>query len=396
MAGRTVLINWRLSGFFGWGVYGLNLALQWCADPDLSAITSVAIREKDLALDPLRRRSLQAFIDRSHEFQAKLKRHANGIATVQAACVNYFDHRFVVGRTAHDVRLVGSPTVGVTFFETAHLDPQALARAARYPAMVTGSTWNSDLLRAHGLQNVRMVIQGVDPTLFHPAPRLGLHGDRFLIFSGGKLERRKGQDIVMIAARRFAERRPDALLVTAWHAPVTGYANSLNEGGTTTPVLFDATGQVDVVRWAAANGLGADNILDLGLVPNAMMPTLLREMDVALFPNRAEGGTNLVAMECMACGVPTILSRNTGHLDLIEDGNCYPLVQQNALPGAEAGFGDIAGWGESDVDEILEHLERVYAHRAEARARGLRGAARLSELSWARTAAQMKDVVLAA
>lgn len=396
MTARTVFINWRLSSFYGWGVYGLNLALQWCADPDLSAITSTAVLERHLALDPLRRRSLQTLIDRSHEFQAKLTPYAKGTATVQAPCMNCCDHRFVVGKMAHGVQLTGSPTVGVTFFETAHLQPDAVSRAASYPAMVAGSTWNLDLLRAYGLQNVRLVIQGVDPTLFHSGPRLGLYRDRFLIFSGGKLERRKGQDIVMIAARRFAERHADALLVTAWHAPITYYANSLDEGGLTTPVLFDAAGEVDVVGWAAANGLGPDNILDLGIVPNAMMPALLREMDVALFANRAEGGTNLVAMECMACGVPTILSRNTGHLDLIEDDNCYPLVQQNALPGAEAGFGDIAGWGESDVDEILEQLERVYAHRAEARARGLRGAARLGELSWARTAAQMKDVVLTA
>jgi glycosyltransferase involved in cell wall biosynthesis len=100
-------------------------------------------------------------------------------------------------------------------------------------------------------------------------------------------------------------------------------------------------------------------------------------------------------MECMACGVPTILSQNTGHLDLIEDDNCYPLIQQGALPGPEAGFGGVAGWGESDVEEALEQLERVYAHREEARARGQRGAATLSRLTWARTAAQMKDIVLA-
>jgi glycosyltransferase involved in cell wall biosynthesis len=50
------------------------------------------------------------------------------------------------------------------------------------------------------------------------------------------------------------------------------------------------------------------------------MPSVLQEMNVAVFPNRAEGGTNLVAMECMACGLPVILSGNTGHLDLIENG----------------------------------------------------------------------------
>src|SRR6185312_7140413 len=81
------------------------------------------------------------------------------------------------------------------------------------------------------------------------------------------------------------------------------------------------------------------------------------------------------------------------HLDLIEGDNCYPLAQQGALPGAEAGFEGVAGWGESDVDEIVESLERVYLRRAEARARGLRGAATLSRLTWADTARNMKALI---
>jgi glycosyltransferase involved in cell wall biosynthesis len=121
---------------------------------------------------------------------------------------------------------------------------------------------------------------------------------------------------------------------------------------------------------------------------------VLREMDVALFPNRAEGGTNLVAMECMACGVPTILSANTGHLDLIEDGNCYPLTQQAPVAGQGAGVGPVPGWGESDVEEILDALERAYRDRSDARRRGRKGAEKLQDLTWAATAAAMKSIVL--
>jgi glycosyltransferase involved in cell wall biosynthesis len=396
MSARAVFINWWLSSFTGWGVYGLNLALQWCADPDLAAAGSQPISGEAVSLDPLRWAALGPVIGRSRAFQEDLKGFENDAVTAHAPCLNGYDQSFEVARVAHGVVLTGMPTLGVTFFETPRLEADAVTRAAAHPVMVAGSTWNADLLAAHGLTNVRKVLQGVDPTLFNPGPRLGVLPDRFLIFSGGKLERRKGQDIVLTVARRFIERHPDALLVTAWHAPMTGYVRTLDDGGLTTPVLFHPNGAVDVAGWAQANGIGPGNLLDLGAAPNAMMPGLLREMDVALFANRAEGGTNLVAMECMACGVPTILSQNTGHLDLIEDSNCYPLTQQGALPGPEAGFGGVAGWGESDVDEALEQLERVYAHREEARARGQRGAATLSRLSWARTAAQMKEIVLGA
>jgi glycosyltransferase involved in cell wall biosynthesis len=241
---------------------------------------------------------------------------------------------------------------------------------------------------------VRTVLQGVDPALFHPAPRRGLMPDRFLVFSGGKLERRKGQDLVLAAFRVFAQRHPDALLVTAWHSPWPKVARTLDVSGLAAPVPFAGSGAADVTGWAVASGVPANQILDLGLIPNASMPPVLREMDVALFPNRCEGGTNLVAMECMACGVPAILSRNSGHLDLIEDGNCYPLERQAGLAGKEGPFNGVSGWGESDVDEIVAALEAAYADRDDARRRGLAGAQTLSRHSWAATARGMKDAVL--
>jgi len=40
--------------------------------------------------------------------------------------------------------------------------------------------------------------------------------DRFLIFSGGKLEFRKGQDIVLKEVSRFRKRHPETLLIALW------------------------------------------------------------------------------------------------------------------------------------------------------------------------------------
>lgn len=394
MTRAAIYIDWTPSSYFGWGVYGLNLALHWTADPEITAIGTHPVSPRVMAVDPLRMRVLRDFIGRSEVFHTRLAAFSNGVATVERPLLRHFDERFTPSAGAHGVVVSGKPTIGVTFFETAQLKPDAVARAAQYPLIVTGSTWNEEVLRAHDLTNVCTVLQGIDPTLFYPGPRIGHLSDRFLVFSGGKLERRKGQDIVIAAFRRFAETRPDALLVTAWHSPWPDVAQTLDAGGLVEPVIFDDAGKVDVLGWAAANGIGAQNILDLGMISNAQMPPVLREIDVALFPNRAEGGTNLVAMECMACGVPVILSANTGHLDLIEDGACYPLTQQGALPGREAGHGAATGWGESDVDEIVEQLERAYRHREEARVRGARGAAKLGGLTWAKTAREMKAIAL--
>ncbi len=394
MSQRSVYINWGVSSFFGWGVYGLNLVLNWALDPDLDPIGARTIATADISVDALRGRVLGPFIQRSKAFHKQLEQFRDGQASVQAPVIHGFDEGFNLGPVAHGVTLQGAPNLGATFFETTQLAPDAVARAAAFPAIVAGSSWNAHILRAHGLQNVHTILQGIDPTLFHIAPRQGLLADRFLVFSGGKLERRKGQDIVLAAFKIFAERHPEAMLVTVWKNAWPQLNSAINDSGLTEPVPFDAEGHADLAGWAAANGLGPANFTDLGFVPNAQMPTILREMDAAVFANRAEGGTNLVAMECMACGVPTILSRNTGHLDLIEDDNCYPLTQQGALAGREGGFEDVEGWGESDIGEVVEALERIFTHREEARRRGAAGAATLGRLTWAKTAAEMKGIVL--
>ncbi len=95
------------------------------------------------------------------------------------------------------------------------------------------------------------------------------------------------------------------------------------------------------------------------------MPTI-PVVVAAVFANRAEGGTNLVAMECMACGVPTILSRNTGHLDLIEDANCYPLTPRRAKAFlSERLRNGVQGWRQAGAAQGVEDIERVFAHREE-------------------------------
>jgi len=240
---------------------------------------------------------------------------------------------------------------------------------------------------------VTTVIQGVDPALFHPAQRQGVLSGRFMVFSGGKLELRKGQDLVMAGFARFAKRHPEALLVTAWHSPWPKLAATLDHSGRAAKLTFNDKGKPDLAQWARDNGLTDNQFLDLGSVPNALMPPILREMDVALFPNRSEGGTNLVAMEAMACGVPTIISANTGHTDLIDGNNCYALEQQATVAGEGGAVGSVAGWGDSSVDEIDEKLEQAYRDRTDARRRGERGAAKLAGFSWSRTADQMKRVV---
>ena len=392
---RRVVMQWHLSSFFGWGVYGLNLALNWASDPDIELLCGVEIRDRDVVIDAVRRHALEPCLTASNQLHQELAKFAGQAIDTNVPVLVGLLNDFTPGtRCAHDTVMKGKPEIGVVFFEIPQLEAGTLERARRYPLIVTGSTWNQDILREYGISQVETVIQGVDTTLFHPAPAAGYLKDRFLIFSAGNLELRKGQDIVLTAFRIFAERHPEALLVTAWHSPWPEVARNMELSRLVTPVPMTADGKLDVKGWAAANGVGADRVLDLGNVHNAQLPPILREMDVAVFANRSEGGTNLMAMEAMACGLPVVLSRNTGHLDLIRPDNCFALDRQRAINGSAAGVGGTPGWGDSDVDEVVEALETVWRDREEARRRGARAAEMMSGLTWAHTARRMKEVIL--
>src|SRR5262249_20952404 len=106
--------------------------------------------------------------------------------------------------------------IGLSF--TAHRMPQAILDRARasFTIMAAGSEWCRRLLGSLGLPAVT-VPQGVDPLLFNSGrAEKELFRDRFVVFSGGKFEVRKGHDIVIAAYKIFQDRHPDAMLVAAW------------------------------------------------------------------------------------------------------------------------------------------------------------------------------------
>jgi glycosyltransferase involved in cell wall biosynthesis len=390
---KSVLLGWQISTKHGWGVIGLNLALNWASDPQIESATSWFL--PDLTdIDPLRARAIAPFIKRSEEMHNILQRYANGRVNYNGTFLACLNNDCEPSLGAHQVTIIGKPSIGMIVFENRPPLPIGIERAKAFPCIVTGSTWNEKILRACKIKSVRTVLQGIDPTLFHPGPKCDFFKDRFLIFSGGKAEYRKAQDIVLAAFKIFSERHSEAMLVTAWHNLWPKLIQSLDWSGLLRPVVITKSNQIDVYGWATANEIPPNRIVDLGLVPNYRMPAILREMNIALFPNRAEGATNLVAMECMACGLPTILSRNTGHVDIIQNDSCYTLDEQRQTLRGFTDDGGWAGWGESQIDEVVERLEQAFFDPAEAARRGRRAAQRLAQRTWQATAAQMKDIVM--
>lgn len=371
----SIAVGWRPSSLSGWGVYGTNLLIQ------LKRMG----RNPVLYLAPHR---LDLDAETALLLKPVLQRQAHLDELLQKVGVLEFDFpvlhalRNDFHPPIEDQIARGNPNIGVIFFEDTEFSADGLVRARGYDRIVAGSEWNRQIAEARGLDHVVTVFQGVDTGLFRPRPRSTQFADRFVVFSGGKLEYRKAQDVVIAAFRAFHARHSEALLMLAWgnQWPAimpTIARSSFVEGKPD----IRADGTLDVGSWLERNGVARGSYIDLGLEPNRAMPAHLAAADVALFPNRCEPGTNLVAMEAMAAGVPCILALNTGQLDIAGAGHCYELRRQGPVSPYDPYLGT-EGWGEPDVEEAVEALETAYRDAARRKAVALAGAEFMKTFDW--------------
>ncbi|MFV3126464.1 glycosyltransferase family 4 protein [Niveispirillum sp. KHB5.9] len=366
---QNLALTWQLTEIHGWGLVGVHTALCLV---DRHQPPLLLEKPAFITMRPSTREKLEGLMPGYEQISALSAKHGGKkLMLHDCTMLHALGNGFIPGASS-DLYQGENGNIGVIAFEDTMLDRATLDRARKYDRIIVHSNYNRDLLLARGLPNVRVTFQGVDPTEMPLLPRTGLFGDRFVVFSGGKIEYRKAQDVVLAAFRIFRERHPDALLVTAWHNAWPHTSADIAESPLTpkAPTIDTATHKLCITEWATDHGVPADGFVDLGFLTRAQIAPILAECHAALFPNRCEGATNLVAMEAMACGIPTILSDNTGHRDLIREGNCLALKQQTQVPDKR---GNRQGWCDSSVDEAVAHLETLYVDRKAAQAIADRG-----------------------
>jgi len=254
----------------------------------------------------------------------------------------------------------------------------ALTEIRKYELVLAPSRWAQGQIAKHDIPST-LWWQGFDESLFYPAPRKRPADGPLYVFCGGKLEFRKGQDIVVEAFKRFREtpEGKEAILVTAWHNHWVQTMASIWESGYVKGVPIVRNGVMDIPAWLEANGLPREANIDLGLISQAEMAQAIRECDVAIFPNRCECATNLVLPEAMACGVPCIVGNWAGQADVVETCGGIPLLQSTPVTLPCPIYNGYDGWGEANVQECVDklcHFSQVREQQGPERLRATVGA----------------------
>lgn len=396
MADHRALIDWPLTPYTGWGGYGIQLA-QALLEQGLYSPCLLAENDRTQHCDLHWLDALQ-YLENVSKSLVETMAEASSVGNLPVptkASIGFSP----LGNQVPPPRFIADRHVGVTFFECSRFSEQDLQVLKKFDLVVSGSRWNQAFLKQQGVHQARLVHQGVDTAVFNPEPVPRLINRSLVIFSGGKLENRKGQDIVIAAFRKLLFHYPDALLIAAWgnvgNVALKTIATSRHIQGAPERGRTDAVGP-----WLEANGVPSSNVFLLPCLVNRQLPHLIKQSDVAVFASRCEGGTNLMAMETLACGVPTMISANTGHLDLLA------LGFGHAVPMGQCGVGGVAQadlksygedalglWGETDPEELLQWWLKIAADRQAWRDIGREHAPAVKALSWRESMRKLLSLV---
>jgi glycosyltransferase involved in cell wall biosynthesis len=366
---QKILMRWQAGSLAGWGLLGLNLFEHWAADPDVQPLMGEPLDIRVFpGTNPLRYLAMQPAADASNRFLEALTLGKLDLREQAVVAIDPFGNGLVPAIQRADRG--GIRNVARCIFENTRVESTKAIES--YDNLLCASEWAASVLRAVTDKPVTMIHEGIDHSLFFPGPRSGvLDPECFYVFTGGKIEFRKAQDLVVLAFREFAARHDDAVLVAAWQSPWPGMSVGF-QGNLPVPLRQGANGALQIRQWVTENGIKPHQFIELPLTANSSISAVLREADCALQVSRCEACTNLPAKEAMACGVPVILANNTGTRDLIGTDNCVVLNSQDRVSGPP-GVGT-EGWGESSVEEIVHALETLYTDTQVRRRIGARGA----------------------
>jgi glycosyltransferase involved in cell wall biosynthesis len=282
---------------------------------------------------------------------------------------------------AYPELLGGHPRrIGYFVFEYTRIPPAFVASLNDLDVLATPSRWGERVLRENGVTTrIEILRGGVDGQRFRPStdPAARPEGP-FRFLHVGKLERRKGADLLVRAYLRAFGRTGDVSLTLAVNNPEIP--------------------SVHPERWLHETFGLTPGQHGIRLQPPVRdMAALYAGHHCAVFPTRGEG-VGLPIVEAIACGLPTITSLSTGITEYATESICFPLVRLRPVDVYDPYYFPVPGqfgqWQEPSVEELADTMVVVRRHYDRALRVARTGAAFMREqFSWARPAAHLVQLL---
>ncbi len=285
----------------------------------------------------------------------------------------------------------GKFNYGYTVFEN-ELNENSVLNSEKYDKVIAASTWSYEKLITAGIKNADILIQGIDPKTFYPGKSPG-NNNLFVIYSGGKFEIRKSQDLIIKAISILQKKHKDIILINSWYNAWQQTMKSMSQSKFIKYEEKGNTWEEFMLNICKVNDLDSARVFSLPLIPNKNLREVYLTSDIGLFPNRCEGGTNLIMMEYMACGKPVIASFNTGHKDILSADNSIMLEKMKEFNLYNSDNRLMSNWEEPDLDEIIDKIEYAYNNRDRLKIIGEKAAEDMKKHSWSIVAKNLIKII---
>ncbi len=266
----------------------------------------------------------------------------------------------------------GEPRIGYTLLETSRIMPDWVASLNQLDQVWTPSRWGAGVFEDSGVDPdlIRVVPEGVNTDVFKPGlePMGELENvGKFRFLSIGKMENRKGQDILLRAFSEEFRKEEDVFLVMQSFSPFLPNFNIWK-------FMYDL------------NMRENPNLLFLGGYTDTIeaLASLYSAADCFVTPTRGEGW-GLPVLEAMACGLPVIATHVTGITEYASKNNIYALKHRGLVPVDDPVFfahTQGSDWYEPDAEHLKQLMRYVFDNQDEARKMGDRAARRAKKFTW--------------
>lgn len=262
----------------------------------------------------------------------------------------------------------------ISFFEIDILNKREINNILNHDIYISSSQWMTEIIKTYipAIQ-VHTVPMGVDSKFFLPTVK---HIDEKIPYTFlhiGKLEIRKGHDILCDIFNKAFTKEDNVRLLIAWHSPFIS-----DDEKKKWEIMYRESPLGDKIEFVP-------RISDLR--------QLYAESDCCIFPTRAES-ICLPAIEAMSCNRPVIITNYSGQTAFCNNFNSY-LVNIDELESAYDGIwfhgdGQWAKIGDNQIEQFINHMRFCYKCRINLNPEGRRTA---EQLDWKNISKQIYEII---
>ncbi len=261
--------------------------------------------------------------------------------------------------------------IGMTTFETDSLPVHWLMPMRAMDYIYTYSQFNRETFTNAGINRPICVIpHGVDVDRYRPGleplpPLAETIRDKYVFGSNFEWSERKNPNALISSYYKAFSSKDNVLLIlkTFHQYPITRSVQTIKD---------------EISRLKIESGKPEASLPRIMLITDVLSaedtPNFYNSLDCYVMPTRGEGWS-LTFTESMACGLPTIATGWSGHMEFMNDDNSYliPFKLSKVPSSCVQNQPYYAGhnWAEPDGDTLVDMMRDVYENPATAACAGV-------------------------